>query len=188
MRTMYLFMMVSVDGFMEGPDHDLSWHHADREFNVFAAKQMAENGMILFGRRTYELMEDFWPKYVPEDKDNVIVRDQMDNLPKVVYSKTMKEVHETKDWKNVTLRHDVDAEEIKRWKAENGKPIAVLGSSNLCVTLLKLGLLDELRIMVNPVVIGKGTRLFEGLETKLDLKLLSTRTFGNGNVLCVYRP
>lgn len=186
MSTLYLFMMVSLDGFFEGPGHDLSWHHVDDEFNVFAAKQLAENGTILFGRRTYELMEDFWPNYKPEDKENERVRDLMDTLPKIVYSTSLTKVQETKDWKNVTLRHEVDAEEIKRLKADGEKPIAVLGSSNLCVTLLKLGLLDELRIMVNPVVIGKGTRLFEGLDTKLDLTLVNTRTFGNGNELLTY--
>ncbi len=187
MQTLYLFMMVSLDGFFEGPNHDLSWHHVDDEFNAFAIKQLGETSMILFGRRTYDMMASFWPNYEPEDEENRIVRQYMDTIPKMVFSKTLDAVHETNDWKNVTLRHEVDAEEIKRLTSESGKPIAVFGSSNLCVTLLKFGLLDELRIMVNPVVIGKGTRLFEGLDAKLDLTLLSTRTFGNGNELLTYK-
>lgn len=181
-------MMVSVDGFFEGTDHDLSWHNVDAEFNTFAAKQMQGMGMILFGRRTYELMESFWPAFVPAqgDTDNETVRNQMDALPKIVYSRTLSSVKTSENWKNVTLRHDVDADELRRLKSGSGKPIAVLGSSNLCVTLLKLGLLDELRIMVNPVVIGKGTTLFEGLDVKKTFSLLHSRTFQNGNVLLTY--
>jgi dihydrofolate reductase len=186
MRKIFLFMMVTLDGFFEGIDHDLSWHHVDGEFNVFAAKQMQEAGVLLFGRRTYELMEGFWPNYDPDDEDNTIVRDQMDMMPKIVVSRTMKTVHETKDWQNATLLQTLDPKEITKLKEQKGKPIMVLASSQLCVGLLQLGLLDELRIMVNPVVIGKGTRLFDGIDKKLDLTLQGERKFGNGNILLTY--
>lgn len=179
-------MMVSLDGFIEGPDHDLSWHNVDDEFNDFASKQMQEMGMLLFGRRTYELMRDFWPNEQPEDKANTIIRDQMDTLPKIIFSKTLPKVEETENWKNIELFQDVDAAYVQDLKQKSDKDIAVLGSNNLCVTLLEKGLLDELRIMVNPVVIGKGTRLFEGLKEKHDFKLTSTRTFHNGNILLTY--
>jgi len=179
-------MMVSLDGFFEGPDHDLSWHQVDDEFNIFAAKQMQEAGAILFGRRTYELMEGFWPNYKPVDEENRIIREQMDMLPKIVVSKTVKTVYETKDWQDVVLFDSVDPEEITRIKKQGSKPIVVLGSSQLSVSLLQLGLLDELRIMINPVVIGSGTRLFQGIDKKLNLKLQSTRKFKNGNILVTY--
>lgn len=180
-------MMISLDGFFEGPDHDLSWHTVDDEFNQFASKQMQEMGALIMGRRTYQLMEDFWPKYEPEDELNKIIRDQMDNLPKYVYSKTLTEVKQTDDWQNVNLRHEVDIDEIKKLKSEEGSDIGVFGSSNLCISLLKLGLLDELRIMVSPSIIGQGTRLFSGLDEQLKLKLTDTRTFKNGNVLLTYQ-
>lgn len=182
-------MMVSLDGFMEAPGHDLSWHNVEDEFNTFAAEQLQETGVILFGRRTYELMRDFWPDYKPEDKENEIITTQMNMLPKIVYSKTLQNVEETNNWKNITLRHEVDADEINQLKQEDDdKKIAVLGSNNLCVTLLKLGLLDEIRIMINPVVIGKGTPLFAGIDEKINFKLVDSRTFSNGNVLLTYKP
>jgi len=180
-------MMVSLDGFFEGENHDLSWHNVDEEFNVFAAKQMQETSMILFGKKTYILMESFWPSYKPLDKENEIIRERMDSLPKIVFSKTMKTVSETKNWKNITLLHDIQIDKIKKMKRQKGKYISILGSSNLCVSLLEKNLIDELRIMINPVIIGKGTRLFEGIQNKLKLKLLKTKEFSSGNVLLYYQ-
>jgi len=180
-------MMVSLDGFFEGLDHDLSWHTVDDEFNTFAAEQMTEAGMLLFGRRTYELMRDFWPTYKPVDPENTIVRERMDTLPKIVFSKTLKSVEEHENWKHVMLVRAAEARELKKLKQEAGKDLVVLGSNNLCISLIEATVLDELRIMVNPVVIGRGTRLFEGLVDKLPLQLVNTRMFQNGNVLLYYQ-
>lgn len=179
-------MMISLDGFFEGKDHDLTWHHVDDEFNKFAAKQMEETGSIFFGRRTYELMESFWPNYQPVDKENVIVRRQMDTLPKFVFSRTLQKVSLTDDWQKVTLVHELNKEQIAKLKQQQGKDIAILGSSDLCVGLLRLNVIDEIRLMVNPVVINAGKRLFEGLEERYAFKLSDTRTFGSGNVLLTY--
>ena len=181
-------MMVSLDGYFEGPDHDLSWHHVDDEFNRFAVEQLHEADTIMFGRRTYQLMEGFWPNYQPEDKDNEMVRDALDNFQKIVFSKTLEEIHETENWKNVKLRKGVDPDEVKKLKQQNGKDIIILASSNLCVSLIEHKLIDEFRIMVNPVAIGKGTPLFKGLKEKLELKLEKTRTFKNGNILLYHVP
>jgi len=194
MSKIFLFMMVSLDGYMEGPGHDLSWHHVDEEFNVFAAEQMREMGTILFGRRTYQLMESFWPSKQGLE-DDPVVAELMNKTPKVVFSKTLEKVVETDVWKNIRLVKDNIAEEVGKLKnrqdlpaGRQEKPIAVLGSNNFCVTLLELGLLDELRIMVNPVIIGKGTPLFAGIKSKLSLTLLKTRSFHNGNILLTYQP
>lgn len=184
-------MLTSLDGYFEGPEHDLSWHKVDKEFNDFAIEQTKGMGLMLYGRRTYQLMESFWPKAVNEpdiSKEDLIVADLMNNTPKIVFSKTLEKVEEQENWKNVQLRRQVDVEEIKRLKQEEGGDIAVYGSSNLCVTLIEKRLIDEFRILVNPVVIGKGTPLFQGLKQKLDLKLMNSQTFQNGNVLLVYHP
>jgi len=193
MKKMFLFMMVSLDGFIEGLNHDLSWHNVDLEFNAFAAKQMREAGIILFGRKTYQLMESFWPSKNGL-KDDPNVAKYMNNTPKVVFSKSLKSVKETKNWKNVTLFKNNIFEEVNKLKKENqsleeqGKSIAVLGSNNLCVTLLELNLLDEMRIMINPVAIGKGTSLFQGIKKKLSFKLTKTKRFKNGNILLYLNP
>ena len=103
-------------------------------------------------------------------------------MNKIVISETLKAA----DWKNTTvLKDDVD-ETIKKLKGQTGKDIALLGSNNLMTHLTEMRLVDEYRIMVNPVVIGKGTLLFHGIKEKLNLKLLKTRTFQNGNILLTY--
>ena len=187
-KKLFLFMMVSVDGYIEGENHDLSWHNADnKEFNDYAIEQTKNTGILLFGRHTYELMRDFWPSDVAR-KTDPIVAELMNNTPKVVFSTSLEKVEETEYWKNVRLIKDNIAEEIKKLKEESGKDVAVYGSNNLCVTLLEMGLLDELRIMVNPVVIGSGTPLFKGIKNKLSLQLLTTKVFKNGNVLLAYKP
>ena len=178
-------MMVSLDGYMEGEGHDLSWHHVDTEFNEFADKQLRETDMILFGRRTYELMESFWPTKQGIADDPIIAK-LMNETPKIVVSHSLENVEETDVWKNITLVKENVTEEIGKLKHNKGRSMVVLGSNNLCVTLLKEGLLDEIRIMVNPVVIGKGTPLFAGIQDRQQFTLVSSRTFKNGNVLLTY--
>lgn len=187
MRKIFLFMMLSLDGYFEGPNHDLSWHNVDEEFNEFAISQLNEADTILMGRRTYQLMEDFWPT---EDarKTDPEVSEKLNFTAKIVVSKTLKEVREQEYWKNVTLIKENIKEELERLKKQKGKDVIVLASSNLCTTLLELGLLDEIRIMINPVIIGRGTPLFDGLGKKIKLNLTKTREFKSGNVLLYYQP
>lgn len=178
-------MMVSLDGYFEAPGHDLSWHHVDEEFNDFAVNQMQEADTILFGRRTYQLMESFWPSKEGREGDPQVAK-LMNETPKVVVSKSLQEVTETNIWKHVRLINANFKDQIKKLKKEKGGNIILLASSNLCVSLLKWGLLDEIRIMINPIVIGKGTPLFEGIDDKVTLKLTKTRVFKTGNVLLTY--
>lgn len=178
-------MMVSLDGYTEGLGHDLSWHHVDEEFNTFAIPQTQSVGTLLFGRRTYELMRDFWPTQDARTTDPVVAN-LMNTTPKIVFSRTLTKVEETAYWKNVKLVQDNIVDEVKKLKAEDGKDLAVYGSNNLCVTLLENNLLDEIRLMVNPVVIGKGTPLFAGIKEKQEFTLTASRNFKNGNVLLTY--
>ncbi len=185
MRKIFLFMMRSLDGYFEAPGHDLSWHNVDEEFNQFANQQLDEIDTVLYGRRTYELMESFWPSETGLKEDPETAK-RMNSLKKIVFSKSLNEVKETELWKNVTLKHAVDNEFIQELKSQPGKDIVVLGSSTLCVTLLKMGLLDEVRLMINPVILGQGTTVFHGLTQKLEMKLSNTREFSSGNVLNIY--
>lgn len=185
MRKIFLFMMVTLDGYFEGPGHDLSWHHVDAEFNDFAVAQMMEADTILFGKRTYQLMEGFWPSKEGLE-DDPAVADLMNNTQKVVVSSSLKKVTETDHWKNVRLIENNVKEELQKLKEQDGKNIIVLASSNLCVSLLEWGLLDEIRIMTNPVAIGEGTILFHGLKKRMEFRLKQERTFQSGNVLLTY--
>ncbi len=190
MRSIHLFVMLSLDGYFEGPNHDLSWHNVDDEFNKFAIEQLRETGLILFGRRTYQLMEGFWPKAAvdPETSlDDQEVARLINNSEKIVFSRTLEGVRETENWRNVKLRRDVDPVEIRRLKEMPGKDIWV-GTSDLAVSFIKENLIDEFRFMINPIIVGGGTRIFVDLNRKLDLELTESRKFDSGNVLRCYRP
>jgi dihydrofolate reductase len=190
MRKVYLFMTLSLDGYFEGPNHDLSWHNVDDEFNKFAIEQLKEADLLLFGRRTYQLMEAYWPKAAKDramSKENLEIANLINNANKIVFSRTLDKVEETESWKNAKLVHEFDPAAIKRLKEQPGKGIWV-GGSDLAVSFIKAGLIDEFRFMINPVVIGEGTPVFEGKREKLNLELIKTRRFDSGNILLYYRP
>jgi dihydrofolate reductase len=183
MRKLFSFNLVTLDGFFEGPDQDISWHNVDNEFNEFAIQQASTLDTILFGRVTYELMASYWPTPAAQ-ADDPIVAELMNRLPKIVFSRTPQKV----EWHNTRLVKDGVAEEITKLKQQPGQDLAVFGSANLLSTLVQMDLVDEHRIMVNPVVLGSGTPLFQGIKDKLLLKLRETRTFRSGNVLLYYQP
>jgi dihydrofolate reductase len=184
MRKVKMFNLMTIDGFFEGPDHDISWHNVDPEFNDYAIKEMfPSSDVLLFGRVTYELMAGFWP--TPEAKrDDPIVAEKMNASPKIVFSRTLKEA----PWNNTRLVKDNMEDEVRRLKEQPGKGLAILGSGSIVSQLAQRGLIDEYQIMVNPLVLGRGTPLFKGINGRLDLDLISARAFGNGNVMLRYRP
>jgi dihydrofolate reductase len=176
-------MVTSLDGFFEGPNQDISWHHVDEEFNEFAIEQLNDADMLLFGRVTFQMMASYWP--TPSAiNDDPVVAGKMNSLPKIVFSRTLDKV----EWNNSRLVKDNIAEEVSKLKQQPGKDLAIFGSSDLAVSLIQMGLIDELRIMVNPVVLGNGKPLFKGINDKLNLRLLRTRSFSSGNILLYYQP
>jgi len=183
LRNLFAFNMVTLDGFFEGPNRDISWHNVDDEFNQFAIEQASTVGAILFGRVTYELMASYWPTPAAQS-DDPMVANLMNTLPKVVFSRTLQKA----EWNNTRLIKDNVAEEILKMKQEPGNDLAVFGSANLLSSLMQMNLVDEHRVMVNPVLIGSGTPLFRNIAQKVDLKLVKTRTFKSGNVLLYYQP
>jgi dihydrofolate reductase len=163
----------------------LGWakSHTDAEFNAFVADNAKSGGMLLLGRITYELMSSYSP--TPQAKENdPVVAERMNDLPKVVFSKTL----EKASWSNTKLvKGDLPAE-IRKMKREPGKDMTILGSGSLVSQLAREGLIDEYQMVVNPVVLGEGRTMFDGIKEKLTLKLTNTRTFGNGNVFLRYEP
>ncbi len=184
MRTLYLFDMVTLDGFFEGPTKwEIDWHNVDAEFNEFAIDQLNATDLLLFGRVTYEGMASYWPTPAAI-KNDPVVAGKMNSLPKIVFSRTL----EKADWNNTRLIKSNIVEETLKLKRQPGKDIAIMGSSDLTSTFTKHGLIDEYRIMVNPIVLGQGTPLFRGVSDKFKLRLLKVRTFKSGNVLLCYQP
>ena len=183
MRKLYSFMVVTLDGFYEGPNGEFDWPNVDEEFNEFGIEQLNDTDLLLFGRVTYEGMAGYWPTPAAR-QDDPVVAELMNTLPKVVVSTTLASA----DWANSRLVKENVAEEIAKLKQEPGKGIAIFGSPNLTVSLIELGLVDELRVLVNPIVLGDGHSLFRTTRDRLRLELLQTRTFRSGNVLLTYRP
>jgi dihydrofolate reductase len=183
MRKIISFLVATVDGYYEGPNQEFDWPVVDEEFNEFGLQQLEEVDMLLFGRVTYQGMAAYWPTPAAQ-QDDPRVAAKMNGLPKLVVSRTLEQA----EWANTQVINGDVAEELTRLKQQPGKDIAIFGSSDLTVSLLQLGLVDELRIMVNPVVLGDGKSLFRTAPERIGLKLLSARPFRSGNVLLSYQP
>jgi len=183
MRKIFAFLVVTVDGYYEGPNQEFDWPIVDDEFNEFAVEQLDEADTLLFGRVTYELMAAYWPSAAAE-RDDPKVASRMNSFSKIVVSRTL----ERAEWANTRIIDDDVIDELARLKQQPGKDIAILGSSDLTVSLLRQGIVDELRIMVNPIVLGDGKSLFRTADERISLKLLKSRTFSSGNVLLYYQP
>ncbi len=183
MRNMYLFNMVTLDGYFEGSKKwEVDWHNVDAEFNDFAIKQLDATDLLVFGRVTYEGMADYWSTQ-RAIHDDPIVAGKMNTIQKIVVSKSLKKA----DWNNTKIVNTNVVEAIRSLKQQAGKEIGVLGSADLAGILASAGLIDEFRVIVNPVILGKGTPLF-GNSKRTNLKLLRTKTFKSGNVLLCYSP
>jgi dihydrofolate reductase len=183
MRKIIFQMMTTVDGYFEGPDKELDWHVVDDDLFQNAIDLLNSADTLLFGRVTYQMMAAYWPTVAAVSTDPVIA-ERTNNLPKVVFSTTLKTV----DWQNSRLVKEHSTEEIKKLKQQPGKNMVIFGSSDLAVALTKEGLIDEYRIIVNPVVLGGGKTLLEGLDERLMLKLVEAKTFSSGTVLLSMRP
>ncbi len=182
MRRLFAFNLVTLEGFFEGPNREIDWHNVDDEFNTFAIEQTSAVDVILFGRVTYQMMASFWP--TPEAiAADPVVAGQMNSLPKVVFSTTLVRA----EWSNTTLVRDHLKEEVLKMKQQPGKDLALFGSANLLASLMQLDLVDEHRILVNPVILGNGHPLFRQARDRQNLKLIRSRVFGNGNVLLCYQ-
>lgn len=178
-----MFNMATLDGFFAGPNGELDWHNVDEEFNEFAIEQLNSAGGLVFGRVTFQMMASYWQTEAAS-KDDPIVAGKMNAMPKIVFSRTL----ERADWNNTRLVKGNLSEEVSRLGREPGQDLLLLGSADLASGLTPLGLIDEYRIMVNPVVLGSGKPLFKGAQKRMDLKLIKTKKFNNGNVLLYYVP
>ena len=183
MRKLLSFMVVTLDGYYEGPEGEFDWPNVDDEFNEFAISQINDIDTLLFGRATYEGMADYWPTPAAGDDDPEIAH-LMNTIPKIVFSGSL----DRADWQNTRLVKDGVAETIAELKQQPGKDLAFFGSPTLTASLIEQGLVDELRVMVHPILLGAGKPLFSGLSRRVPVELLRTTVFHSGNVMLVYRP
>jgi dihydrofolate reductase len=170
--------VASLDGFFEGSNKELDWVVTDEEFFEYARGLLRGTDALLFGRATYQHMANYWPS-APADE----IADKMNNLPKIVFSKTLQKV----DWNNSRLVSDDIQEEVSKLKKQGGKDMVIFGSSRLASFLMQVGLVDEYRVILQPVLLGSGSPLFKGITERNHLKLVSTKVFGSGVVLLSYQ-
>jgi len=183
MRKLIFFMLISLDGYYQEPNGEIDWHNVDEEFNEFAIDQLNSVDTLLFGRVTYEGMASYWP--TPQAIANdPIVAGKMNAMQKIVFSKSLDKA----EWENTRLIKEQAPKEIAKLKEQPGKDLIIFGSSDLAVTLIPYGSIDEFRIMVNPVVLGDGKPLFKGIKDRIKLRLIKTKVFRSGNVLLYYQP
>lgn len=181
MRKLIAAMNMTLDGYC---DHTAMT--ADDEIHEHYNDLLRGADTLIYGRTTFQLMESYWPSIVKNPTGNKPIDEfavLIDNISKIVYSRTLKSV----EWKNSELKHEIDKEEILELKRRGGKNI-VVGSPSLIVALGNIGLVDEYQLGVQPTVVGGGLQLFTNVDERIDLTLLKTKTFKSGAVFFYLAP
>ena len=180
MRKIVAGLFLSLDGVYEAPGE---WHfpYFNDEMGDAVQAQMDAADTMLLGRVTYQEFASYWPQ---QSNDEVPIADYMNETPKVVVSETL----EALDWRNSTLIKGNVVAELTRLKEQPGKNIGITGSGTLVASLLSAGLLDELRLLVHPIVVGRGKRLFATGEEPRGLRLVDAQTFSTGVLSLAYTP
>ena len=184
MRKLIAFMQTTIDGYFASPTGDMSWAHrgaSDREWKDFVEGNASGGGELVFGRKTYEMMVQYWPTPQAAER-SPLVAERMNALPKIVFSRTL----ERASWRNTRLVKGDLVAEMRKLKTADGPDMAILGSGSIVKQLAEAGLIDEFQIVVNPLALGGGQSLFGGVGHRLPLRLMQTRSFANGNVLLRY--
>jgi dihydrofolate reductase len=178
-------MSVSLDGYVDTPDHSLDWVDMDEELHSWFNDRARETDAFLYGRRLYEVMAAYWPTAESDPNATPAMLDFAriwNPKPKVVFSTTLEEV----EWNSRLVRGD-PVGELARIRSEFEGELSV-GGPTLASAFIRRGLVDEYRIVVHPVVLGAGTPLFPPLERLIRLRLIETRTFASGAVYLGYAP
>jgi dihydrofolate reductase len=183
LRKIILFMSVSLDGYFEGPDRELDWQLVDEELHRHFNEVLSGMSAFLDGRVTHELMAGYWPNVAADPGASETAAEFARiwrEMPKIMFSRTLTRA----DW-NTTVVSEVDPEKIMALKEQPGGDM-VIGGAELAAAFIAHDLIDEYRIYIHPVVLGRGRPLFGSSDTMVSLRLAETRTFGNGVVLLRY--
>lgn len=178
MAKLIMWNLVTLDGFFEGPGHDISWHYDawSADLEKLSIEQGHSAGALLFGRVTYELMANYWPK------ESGTIADFMNALPKHVFSRT--QTHSS--WNNTRMLSGDAPKIVEQLKRESAKDIYLFGSADLASSLVDRGLIDEYRIGVAPILLGSGTPLFKQGSQKKSLRLIDAKPVAKGVVILRY--
>jgi dihydrofolate reductase len=186
MRKLIVFNHVTLDGYFVDANGAFGWArngNDEPEYAAFVAENASGGGELLFGRVTYALMASYWPTPIA-DQHSPAVAAGMNSMRKVVFSRTLDQA----SWNNTKLVKGDLVSEIRKMKEEEGPGMAILGSGSIVAQLAPEGLIDEYQMMVDPIALGQGRSMFDGIKEQLTLKLSKTRTFKNGKVFLCYQP
>ena len=183
MAILSAFISLSLDGCYADANSDMSWAHTqDPEQAEFTASNAKGGGRLVFGRVTHDMMKAFWPTPMAAEMMPDVAAG-MNAMPKTVFSRTLK----SSDWRNTEIAKDDLVSELTRLKGED-PDMSILGSGSIVAQAATAGLLDELQVMLVPVTLGAGKRLFDGIPRSISWVREEARQFGNGNVFLRYRP
>jgi dihydrofolate reductase len=183
MGKLLVYNFVTTNGYYKGPNEDVSWsHRGGKEENEYAEEGAQSEGVLIFGRVTYQMMAAYWPSPMALQNDPVIA-DGMNRSQKIVFSRTMKKA----DWNNTRIVKEDLIGEIKKLK-QAGKNLTLLGSGSISAQLAQAGLIDEYQIMIHPVLLGGGSSLYHSLDHPVELQLTNSRIMKSGVVLLCYQP
>jgi dihydrofolate reductase len=195
MRRIVMFNRIAADGSFAGHNDSLEWIVPEQEIDKAGAEATSAFDTILFGRKTYELFESFWPQAVDnsetardphgDGRQSSAIRAMgvwINEATKLVFSKTRKDV----TWRNSRLFQVLDPSEIERMKQQPGKNMIVFGSGSIVSQLTPHGLIDEYQFIVNPLLLGSGRQVITGLSKDLRLDLVEVRNYQSGNVMLRY--
>lgn len=183
MRKLILFLHASLDSFVEGPNGamDIGWIAYDADLANHANKILNSADTVIWVRATYKMMHNYWPTMLSNPEASEHERNHaewIEKTEKIVFSTTL----DTVEWNNSRLVKDHVEEEINKLKQQPGKDMVILGSPRFAHYLMQLGLIDEYKITVSPVLLGSGLPLFQGIEQKTSLKLIENKTFASGAI------
>lgn len=187
MGKISVFDYVSIDGFFAGPEGEIDWFKdikRDHAYDKYTRGQSQSKSTLMFGRKTYEMMKSFWPTTAAREMQPQMAA-VMNESPKIVFSKSLKKEKDQPHWKNIQVIKNISKGVIKKLKEENKNGLTILGSGTLVQQLTDLGLIDHYTLVMVPVVLGNGKPLFEGV-TRKDMKLVESKSFGNGIVVQHY--
>lgn len=179
MRKLVVFLHTSLDGFVAGPNGEMDWINVDEQMFDYAGRQTASSDTALYGRKTFEMMDSYWPdagKQPNASKHDIEHSEWYNNVPKIVLSRTMQD----HDRELIHIISDNIKEKITELKNKDGKDIVVFGSPSAVHTLMNIDLIDDFWLFINPILLGEGIPLFKDVKHRISLKLVEQHVFDSG--------
>lgn len=181
MRKLSSYTFITLNGMYKAEGDDISWHKHEQEEADMSERMLKLNNTLIFGRVTYEMMAYYWPSAMAQTSNPVVAKG-MNDAEKIVISKKLKKA----EWNNSRIIHTDMVDEIRKLKKTNGNDLTILGSGSIVNQLAEAGLIDEFQLLIDPIILSKGTPLFQGIKRQLNLNLIGSNVYKSGAVFLAY--